>query len=180
VIEIDQLCARFEQAWIEGTSPTIEDFLSGCPQEQRVAVLRESLIVEWELLGEAGQPIDPESYCDRFPELDSYIRVGLRHREQDSLGLEFDLAGRRDFEGPDLFRPSHEAELDSLPEIGERYELNEEIARGGMGSILRAHDKLLRRDLAVKVLLESQYERDGAVKRFMNWGKSGTADPLSR
>lgn len=35
----------------------------------------------------------------------------------------------------------------------ERYELSEELARGGMGSILRARDRDLRRDVAMKVML---------------------------
>src|SRR5262249_9144964 len=35
-----------------------------------------------------------------------------------------------------------------------RYELREEIGRGGMGAVFRAHDPNLNRSLAVKVLLE--------------------------
>src|SRR5262249_21651964 len=43
----------------------------------------------------------------------------------------------------------------SLP----RYTLGEEIARGGMGAVLRARDELLGRDLVVKVLREG-YRND--------------------
>src|SRR5688500_8280050 len=35
-----------------------------------------------------------------------------------------------------------------------RYEMKEEIARGGMGAILRALDRDLRRDVAVKFMLD--------------------------
>src|SRR5262245_15099735 len=41
-----------------------------------------------------------------------------------------------------------------LPEqTGDRYQLSGEIARGGMGAVLRGRDADLGRDLAVKVLL---------------------------
>jgi hypothetical protein len=51
---------------------------------------------------------------------------------------------------------------DALPppeEAGDRYQLQGEIARGGMGVVLRGHDVDLGRDLAVKVLLEKHVRR---------------------
>src|SRR4051812_45840194 len=54
----------------------------------------------------------------------------------------------------------------SLPtRIGERYVVEGEIARGGMGVILRAVDRDLRREVALKFLLD---QSDGAKKiRFL-------------
>ena len=40
-----------------------------------------------------------------------------------------------------------------------RYQIFGEIARGGMGAILRGRDRDLGRDLAVKVLLEDHRDR---------------------
>jgi formylglycine-generating enzyme required for sulfatase activity/serine/threonine protein kinase len=45
-----------------------------------------------------------------------------------------------------------------------RYRLEGEIQRGGMGAILRVYDKDLRRNLAMKVMLE---EKEGLLSRFL-------------
>ena len=50
--------------------------------------------------------------------------------------------------------------------IAERYELEEVVGTGGMSSVYRAHDRLLERDVALKVLHE-QFGEDGEhVERF--------------
>jgi eukaryotic-like serine/threonine-protein kinase len=59
---------------------------------------------------------------------------------------------------------------DALPppaQAGDRYQLQGEIARGGMGAILRGRDVDLGRDLAVKVLLEKYADRPEVVRRFI-------------
>ncbi len=48
-----------------------------------------------------------------------------------------------------------------------RLVLMEEIARGGMGAILRAHDDDIGRDVAVKVLLESHRRNATLSRRFL-------------
>jgi serine/threonine-protein kinase len=47
------------------------------------------------------------------------------------------------------------------------YQLGEEIARGGMGAVLRVRDSYLGRDLAVKVLLEKHRGRPDLFRRFL-------------
>ena len=48
-----------------------------------------------------------------------------------------------------------------------RYEIVNEIARGGMGSILRAEDADLRRYVAMKVLLEPNQASNKMYERFI-------------
>ncbi|MDA1016239.1 MAG: protein kinase, partial [Planctomycetota bacterium] len=48
-----------------------------------------------------------------------------------------------------------------------RYQLVGEIARGGMGAVLRGRDTDLGRELAIKVLLEAHADRPEVIQRFI-------------
>jgi serine/threonine-protein kinase len=50
--------------------------------------------------------------------------------------------------------------------IAGRYELQELLGTGGMSSVYRAHDTLLERDVALKVLHEHHHEDEEYVERF--------------
>ncbi len=55
----------------------------------------------------------------------------------------------------------------SFPPTVGRYRVSCELARGGMGVILAAHDAELGRDVAIKVLLESHLGKPGYRERFV-------------
>jgi serine/threonine-protein kinase len=61
----------------------------------------------------------------------------------------------------------------TLPARLGRYELREEIGRGGMGAVLRAHDPDLGRDVAVKVLRPDQQHDPAVVHRFTEEAQIG-------
>src|SRR5918912_3953942 len=50
--------------------------------------------------------------------------------------------------------------------IAGRYELEELIGTGGMSSVFRAHDRLLERKVALKILHEHYSTDDSYVERF--------------
>jgi serine/threonine-protein kinase len=54
-----------------------------------------------------------------------------------------------------------------------RYEFHGEIGRGGVGAILHAHDRSLKRDLALKVLLEKHLDQPDTIRRFVEEAQIG-------
>jgi WD40 repeat protein len=54
-----------------------------------------------------------------------------------------------------------------------RYQLHGEIARGGMGAVLKGRDTDLGRDLAIKVLLDSHKDKPDVVRRFIEEAQIG-------
>ena len=77
-------------------------------------------------------------------------------------------------EGPDppLARPGS-PRLFASPGPPRRIRLLGEIARGGMGSILRGRDEVLGREVAVKVLLDRHLDRPDLVRRFVEEAQIG-------
>jgi eukaryotic-like serine/threonine-protein kinase len=64
-------------------------------------------------------------------------------------------------------------EMPSSGQRGDRYQLFGEIARGGMGAVLKGRDADLGRDLAVKVLLEAHREKPELLRRFVEEAQIG-------
>ncbi len=65
------------------------------------------------------------------------------------------------------------AERASLPEGRGNYQILGEIARGGMGVVLRGHDTDLGRDVAMKVLNKDLADRPEVVQRFVEEAQIG-------
>ena len=93
-----------------------------------------------------------------------------------NLGMTLDsvprVALRDELEGADpVVRPNS----DEIPKSasGSRYHLDGEIARGGMGAVLKGRDTDLGRDLAIKVLLDAHKDNPQVIQRFVEEAQIG-------
>jgi len=68
---------------------------------------------------------------------------------------------------PEISPPVFEAALASPPLLSGRYELLEEIARGGMGAVIRCRDHHLHRDVVIKVMHDRLQDRPDSARRFL-------------
>jgi eukaryotic-like serine/threonine-protein kinase len=97
------------------------------------------------------------------------VLAGLR----DSLGdLRPVLLKEAEGESAHIVQPKSDA-MPPAEQTGGRYQLQGEIARGGMGAVLRGRDMDLGRDLAVKVLLEKHAHRPAVARRFIEEAQIG-------
>ena len=94
-------------------------------------------------------------------------------RLRDSLGdLRPVLLKQAEGESAHVVKPKSDA-MPPSKQTGDRYQLQGEIARGGMGAVLRGHDVDLGRDLALKVLLEKHAHRPEVARRFIEEAQIG-------
>src|SRR5438128_10027892 len=66
---LDPVCDRFEEGWLAGASPQLEDFLLEVAEADRPALVRELLALELDYRGRRGERPVREDYLQRFPEL---------------------------------------------------------------------------------------------------------------
>jgi eukaryotic-like serine/threonine-protein kinase len=71
-----------------------------------------------------------------------------------------------------IVKPNSDA-MPDRSQTGDRYQIAGEIARGGMGAVLRGRDVDLGRDLAIKVLLEKYADRPEVARRFLEEAQIG-------
>jgi eukaryotic-like serine/threonine-protein kinase len=120
-------------------------------------------LLEHALSAEGSEPLAHGAYCSSGIRMSS----GL-NGPSNAFGAHrpASLRGTRDEGGASGPDRDCTAEMIPLYEWG-RYQIFGEIARGGMGAILRGRDRDLGRDLAVKVLLEDHRDRPELVRRFL-------------
>lgn len=183
-ISVDALSDRFEAAWREGERPRIEDYLAMASAELRAPLLKALLEVEIELLSQSGQQPPVEEYQRRFPQdLDTVTAVlatsvASRRPAQPtptptssvSAGeATLDLAMTVSTNSPDAetSRPGVAPAPDTSRTTIGRFEIKSVLGQGAFGSVYRARDPQLDRDVAIKVPREGVLATPQDRERFL-------------
>jgi serine/threonine-protein kinase len=188
---IDRICDRFEASRTEVEPLTIEDLLGEVGAAHRHALLRDLVASELDARGRRGERPEPREYYERFPSPGDAVAIDAAFAPESWRSPAPGSAARSVANGrvpatsigslgalprvvlqetrPDGDEPVLKKGSAEIPRAGEsgRYQVLGEIARGGMGAVLKARDPDLGRDLAVKVLLEEHHGKPELVRRFV-------------
>src|SRR5262245_8395427 len=186
--KIERIIDAFEEAWLAGAKPRIEDFLADAGAS-RQELLVELAFTDLEYRLRDGEAFVIEDLRMRFPELqaDADSWRGLiveEYRQRRRLGqnptrdeyrrrfpdeadqLEAAFAEHRD-QHDTILRSREYGVVTRLPTLGPRYRAQRIVAEGGMGYIARIVDVEFDRPLAMKVLADKLKGVDELEERFL-------------
>ena len=161
----DALCDAFEQQLCQGEAPTLARYLEQVPPGERAKMIPELLAMTRHHLSESAMRGQLKDYLEQFPERSHTIIDILREETLSAAATSFQLDPSSGHLSPGL-RP------------GERFgkfEIKEEIARGGMGVIFKARQQDLDRIVALKVIISGQLASEEEIKRFEREARSVAA-----
>ena len=127
--QIDDFCDRFEEQWVKGPRPRIEDYLASLPAPLRSQLLLVLLPVELELLAREG-PVPSETDCrGRFPDHESVIRQVFARRPVDRSASKETSISRASVRSPQAAARPAEA----VPKTLGRFAVKKMLGEGALG-----------------------------------------------
>lgn len=173
---------RFLAECLRDSKCRVEDFWDQdecrrLPDDHRQRLLVDLIRVEIDCRRSRNETILLEDYVARFPAESSWLAprlqeilsslsayqstanvhdLRLAHRQESGVAQEADI--------------NESALIDEAYRVG-RYELQEELGRGGFGEVWKARDPLLNRTVAVKLMRFRGLDHGAAVRQFLAEGE---------
>jgi WD40 repeat protein/tRNA A-37 threonylcarbamoyl transferase component Bud32 len=150
--QIDHVCDRFEDAWLAGRCPRIEEYLGEVPEPDRPALWRELMALDLDYRRRRGERPAAEDYAERFPEYRTLLGSLLDGQPPSVRDLD-----------PATVKP---AVQDSRWPTVSGYEIVGVLGQGAMGVVYKARQLRLNRLVALKMILTGGYTGERELARF--------------
>lgn len=153
LLRFEKICDRFEEQCKAAKTGVLASFLADMAEPPDAELLVELIHIDLGYLHDAGITVTESTYLQAAPAHRELAREILRK-----------IRANRD---------TNESNPDPLPfRHGPRYQIIEKIASGGMGTVFRAKDNKLNREVALKLLRSDLTESTSARDRLIQEAKS--------
>jgi tetratricopeptide (TPR) repeat protein len=172
--ELRHACVELSRQLRAGETCRAEDFLTAeSMNDANGDSVLELLYTEFVVREELGHEPDPEDWYRRFPSRRGQLAELFQvHRyvcdQEDPRALDTAAPG-------DTRRDNKAEAAESRQRLVAGYALGEEIGRGGMGVVYRAHQLSLGRDVAFKMILTGDFASSTDYNRFQNEAKAAAS-----
>ena len=164
--------ADMEHRLEAGEGVRVEQYLERFPvlADNRV-IVRQLIAEEYKLRRRHEPHLRPDEFLDRFP--DDRDKLQEIFAAASSMGGQGTATVTLQPDGTVFGGGSYEIRGDLLPIRFGRFELRELVGQGGFGTVYRAYDTHLDREVAVKIPRHGALESQDQINRFLREARSG-------